>query len=106
MQCILNLLKGNMFKSFALTEVFDIDFLHSLPHFIMYRSISRLVNISKVDKDFPMSVLYLTESQPTLVHVYFVVGAWKYWLQTRLLMRSALYAVLFVYVLSRRVLFL
>ena len=53
-----------------------------------------------------MSVLYLNESQQVVVDLYFTVGVWKYWLQKEFLMRSALYAVLFVYVLSPRVFFL
>ena len=51
---------------------------------------------------FPMSVLYLTESQQGVVHLYFAMGGWKYWLQTWRFMRSALHTFLFVYVLSPR----
>ena len=51
---------------------------------------------------FPMSVLYLTESQQGMVHLYFAIGGWKYWLQTWCFMRSALHTFLFVYVLSPR----
>ena len=49
-----------------------------------------------------MSVLYITESQQAMVHLYFAIGGWKYWLQTWCLMRSALHAVLFAYVFSPR----
>ena len=38
----------------------------------------------------------LSESQQAVVHLYFVIGGWKYWLQTWSLMRSALHAFLFM----------
>ena len=43
--------KRSHLKSLPLTEVFDIDFPFSLPHFITCRSISFLVNTGKVDND-------------------------------------------------------
>ena len=45
--------KRSCLKSFLLTEIFDIDFPFSLPYFFTYRSVSLLVNIAKVDNDFP-----------------------------------------------------
>ena len=43
--------KLSYLESLPLTEVFDIDFPFSLPHFITCRSISFLVNTGKVDND-------------------------------------------------------
>ena len=45
--------KRSCLKSLPLTEVFDIDFPFSLPHFLTCRSISLLVNIGKVDRNLP-----------------------------------------------------
>ena len=45
--------KRSCLKSLPFTEVFDIDFPFSLPHFLTCRSISLLVNIGKVDNDLP-----------------------------------------------------
>ena len=43
--------KSQCLKSFPLTEVFDIDFPFSLPHFLTCRWISVLVNIGIADND-------------------------------------------------------
>ena len=45
--------KRSFLKSFLLTEIFDIDFPFSLPHFFTCRSIPLHVNITKVDNDLP-----------------------------------------------------
>ena len=65
--------KRSCLKSLPLTEVFDIDFPFSLPHFLTCRSISLLVNIGKVDNDLP-HVSVLSESQQAMVHLYFAIG--------------------------------
>ena len=45
----------------------------------------------------PMWVLYLSESQQVMIHLYFAIGGWTWYL-----MRYALHVVLFVYALSPR----
>ena len=70
--------KRSCLKSLPLTEVFDIDFPFSLPHFLTCWSISLLVNIGKVGKELP-HVSVLSDSQQEMVHLYFAIGAWKYW---------------------------
>ena len=45
--------KRSCLKSFLLTEIFDIDFPFSLPHFFTCRSIPLLVNVTKGDNDLP-----------------------------------------------------
>ena len=67
--------KRSSLKILPLTETFDIDFPFSLSYFLMCRSIFRLVNIGKVENDFP----HVSALSTAIVHFYFAIRGWRYW---------------------------
>ena len=72
--------KRSFLKSLPLTEICNINFPFNLTHYLTCSEISLLVNLGKVDNDFPH--VSVTESHQVTVHLYFTIGAWKYWFQT------------------------